>query len=87
MGFTTSDAPTQLDMQLSNLLPQVTKQQVDSYKPGKLPPCCQLHITKISLGTMILATVYHKVKLIGAKRPHDVFTIVLPLQGTDEILS
>ena len=52
---------------------QVTKNEVDSYLPGKRIPHCEL--AAHSLGESVTRLV-HQIVLLGAKPPHNKFTLV-----------
>ena len=56
----------------------MTKRHVDSYKPGKRIPSCQLsaYFKYDSAGVKVVPFVY-RVKLLGARKPHNMFTFTI----------
>ena len=58
----------------------MTKKQVDNFKPGKGTPRCQLSVELTNRRKKISA-IKHQISLQGAKFPHNVFTISLPIEG------
>ena len=59
--------------------PQISKKHVDSYKPHKRIPHCELSAEfKSEVGFSPLC---YQVKLLGAKEPYNMFTIKPPLTG------
>ena len=59
----------------------MTKKQVDNFKEGKITPCCQLK-AEVSRRRKKIQELKHRVALVGAKYPNNVFTIDLPIEGS-----
>ena len=55
---------------------------MDNFRKGTSIPCCRLTAKVMGRGAEI-PSIDFRVKLKGAKPPHDIFTIVLPAEGTD----
>ena len=60
---------------------QVTKQQVDQFEHGKVPPGCQLLAHFSSQKKNNIPDVSYQINLRGAKSPYNYFVITLPLTG------
>ena len=57
----------------------MTKRHVDNYQPGKSIPSCQLSADLEDGSTKIKVVPFHyRIKLLGAKKPHNVFIIKPP---------
>ena len=69
---------------LTSLIMQITKQQVDTFKPGqqgqqeKRVPYCRL---RVKLKAKNFIELVHNVELQGARSPFDFFTITCPPKG------
>ena len=63
------------------LVRQVTKRHVDNYMPGRRIPNCQLSAEFVGLLAELVPLSYYEVSLIGAKPPHNKFTIRSPSSG------
>ena len=58
---------------------QVTKKYVDNYQPGKWIPSCQLSADiEYDSAEIKVVPFRYRVKLLGAKEPHNTFTIKPP---------
>ena len=55
---------------------QIIKKKVDNFKPGQMIPSCQLNATIVSVQTSKVPSLEYCVKLLGAKKPYDMFTII-----------
>ena len=55
---------------------QVTKKHVDNYQPGKRIPSCQL-LAEYDFAGVKVVPLRYRVKLLGAKEPHDMFTFTV----------
>ena len=62
---------------------QVTKQQIDDYTPGKAVPCCTLLAEYQAEPNKAVKRVQHRVELIGAEDPFDMFVLDLPAECKD----
>lgn len=58
---------------------QIEKQQVDGFKSWKKIPYCRLQVILDKDRKPV--KLKHKVKLLGAKGPHDFFTIICMAEG------
>ena len=56
---------------------QITKDQVDYFVPGSQVPSCQLYVEWTKQQEQPVQLI-HRVKLLGAKGPNNVFFIRLP---------
>ena len=54
---------------------QVTKEQVDYFKPGRRIPCCQMRATHPPVGDDQTPELTHRVQLKGARQPFNSLTI------------
>ena len=64
---------------------QVMKRHVDNYQPGRRIPSCQLDAQyELSSTDSKPVPLRYRVKLLGAKKPHNMFTITIrpPSAGT-----
>ena len=58
------------------------KRYVDSYKPGKWIPSCELAVQyELSSIDTKPVPLRYRVKLLGAREPHNMFTIIPPTAG------
>jgi hypothetical protein len=53
---------------------------VDNFREGKLTPCCQLK-AEVSGRRKKIPVLNHRVRLKGARRPYNFFTLELPING------
>ena len=60
-------------------LMQVLKKHVDSYKPGRRIPRCQLSAMFVESDKQNIPPLQYQVKLIGAKDPYNVVVIEPPI--------
>ena len=60
------------------LFVEVMKKHVDSYKPGRRIPRCQLSAVFILAENKNIPLLQHQVKLVGAKEPFNMIAIELP---------
>ena len=63
---------------------QITKQQVNEFTPGQQTPCCQLQV-KLEKDKKPVE-LEHKVKLLGAKKDFNFFTITCTPEGMSHCL-
>ena len=61
---------------------QIIKKKVDNFQPGKMIPSCQLNVTFTSSNSTEVSSLKHCVKLLGAKKPYDMFNIILSTTTT-----
>ena len=59
------------------ITPQVSKKQVDNFKPGRRIPSCQLRAEISTKYRESIPTLFHRVKLQGAKDPCNEINIIL----------
>ena len=65
---------------------QVTKANVDKYKPHKMIPHCELSAEFESPTAETRVTpLRYRIKLLGAKEPYNMFTIKPPLSGMGNV--
>ena len=69
------------------ICPQIIKKKVDNFEPGKMIPSCQLNamfglFEAPSESTEKVPPLRYCVKLLGAKKPYDMFTIILSTTTT-----
>ena len=63
---------------------QITKKHVDNYNPSKIIPKCQLSADFMpGTGQRDIPMLQYRVKLIGAKEPHNMFVIKPPVSGKE----
>ena len=55
--------------------PKVVKKKVDSFRPGKMIPSCQL---RAKFSGRKITSFDHLVNLLGAKKPYDSFLLTPP---------
>ena len=58
---------------------QITKQHVNEFTPGQQIPCCQLQVKLEKDKNPV--ELEHKVKLLGAKKDFNFFTITCSPEG------
>ena len=66
------------------MLSQIIKKKVDNFQPGKMIPSCRLNVS-FTLSEITEPSLRYCVKLLGAKKPYDMFKIVPSTTTTTEL--
>lgn len=56
---------------------------MDEFEPGQGTPCFQLRVLKAQINPFIRRKgLFHQLLLRGAKRPNNIFSVIIPVEGT-----